>query len=214
MGTPILRRVMLVSVLVTASLLGACTRSASTPPPTTGGEPTASGDSQQATMDAVRQALLTQNATGGDEDATATLAPPTLTEAPTLPPTATHTPEPSPTFRPFTTQTQEYTVQAGDTVNSIAIRFGVDPDQLIALNNLQSPYTLALGQVLTIPSGTGTASGPTATPITSGSEYTVLPGEWIWSIARKLGVDPYAIIDANNLQYPYTLYPGDVLVIP
>ena len=214
MGTPILRRVILSFVLISTFLLGACTRSASTPPPTSGSEPTASGDSQQATMDAVRQALLTENAIDVDEEATATLAPPTLTEAPTLPPTATLTPEPSPTFRPASTQTQEYTVQAGDTVNSLAIEFGVDPDQLIALNNLQSPYTLTIGQVLTIPSGTGTASGPTATPLSSGSEYTVLPGEWIWSIARKVGVDPYAIIDANNLQYPYTLYPGDVLVIP
>jgi LysM repeat protein len=99
-------------------------------------------------------------------------------------------------------------------VYSIARRFGVDPDQLIAINNLQPPYVLDVGQVLQIPSGSGTGSGPTNTPLAGGTEYTVQPGEWIYSIARKFGVDPWAIIEANNLQYPYTIYPGDVLTIP
>ena len=33
-------------------------------------------------------------------------------------------------------------------------------------------------------------------------------------IARKFGVDPQAIIDANNLQPPYTLSVGQKLTIP
>ncbi len=52
-------------------------------------------------------------------------------------------------LKPHPTQ---YTVNAGDTVYSIACEFGdVFPESIIAANNLQSPYTLTPGQVLQIP---------------------------------------------------------------
>jgi LysM repeat protein len=45
-----------------------------------------------------------------------------------------------------------YSVQSGDTVNSIACAYGdVTPEAIIAVNGLQSPYTLTAGQTLQIP---------------------------------------------------------------
>jgi LysM repeat protein len=45
-----------------------------------------------------------------------------------------------------------YTVVAGDTIYSIACAFGdVDPNAIIVVNGLESPYTLTPGQVLQIP---------------------------------------------------------------
>jgi LysM repeat protein len=45
-----------------------------------------------------------------------------------------------------------YTVQSGDTIYSIACYFGdVDPNGIIAANDLKSPYTLTAGQVIYIP---------------------------------------------------------------
>ena len=45
-----------------------------------------------------------------------------------------------------------YTVNSGDTIYSIACLYGdVDPNQIIAANNLSSPYTLSAGQTLNIP---------------------------------------------------------------
>jgi LysM repeat protein len=45
-----------------------------------------------------------------------------------------------------------YTVVAGDTIYKIACQFGsVDPNYIIAVNNLKSPYTLKDGQKLAIP---------------------------------------------------------------
>lgn len=45
-----------------------------------------------------------------------------------------------------------YTVNSGDTIYSIACTYGdVDPNQIIAANNLSSPYTLTAGQTLNIP---------------------------------------------------------------
>lgn len=48
---------------------------------------------------------------------------------------------------------QTYTVRAGDTLYTIAIRFGTTVQALIEANNLANPNALSIGQVLIIPSG-------------------------------------------------------------
>jgi LysM repeat protein len=227
MGNIRLRHFLLVSLAAAALFVGACTRSASTPPPDSNIQTEGSGEvsGQQGTMEAVRAALLTQNAdsaTGGSLGPTSTFTPspeaPTATnEASSNNPTASATLAVvvnTPTPRPNQGATQEYTVQAGDWVYSVARQFGVDPEVIIAENNLQAPYTLETGQVLKIPTGGSAGDGPTNTPTSGGTEYTVQAGDWVYSIGRKFGVEPLDIIATNNLQYPYTLYPGDVLTIP
>ena len=68
------------------------------------------------------------------------------------------TPLPSPT--PFT-----YTVQRGDTISSIALKFGVSMDDLQAANPEISPNAMSVGQVINIPSNPDNPSGePTPTP--------------------------------------------------
>lgn len=52
-----------------------------------------------------------------------------------------------------------YTVQAGDTLWSIAQRFGTTVDAIVALNNISDPNLIFPGQVLLIP--TGSPWGPT-----------------------------------------------------
>ncbi len=44
--------------------------------------------------------------------------------------------------------------------------------------------------------------------------YTVKPGETLFSIGRLYGVTPYSIAAANNIPYPYVIYPGQQLIIP
>jgi LysM repeat protein len=71
---------------------------------------------------------------------------------------AANTALPSPT--PFT-----YTVQQGDTISSIALKFGVSMDDLQAANPEISPNAMSVGQVLNIPSNPENLSGePTPTP--------------------------------------------------
>jgi len=71
---------------------------------------------------------------------------------------AAETPLASPT--PFT-----YTVKAGDTIGSIALKYGVSMDALQAANPEISPNSLSIGQVIKIPSNPENPSGePTPSP--------------------------------------------------
>jgi LysM repeat protein len=232
----------LVKVLAVALLATACTRAASTPPSSTSG---ATGGTQgplagsEATMEAVRAALLTQTAQAKILLPTArptTEVPPSLTPTPvaTATPVAAATTEvpsetPAPTASSAATTPPtavptssgggegyfEYTVQSGEWVWSIARKFGVDPQDIIALNELVEPYTLYPGDVIKIPTDGDVPVPPSGVATTeSGTTYTVQLGDNVSSIATKFGVTSDAIINANNLTYPYTLYPGQVLTIP
>jgi LysM repeat protein len=71
---------------------------------------------------------------------------------------AAETPLPTPT--PFA-----YTIRQGDTISSIALRFGVSMDELIAANPEISPNAMSVGQMINIPGSPLNSSGePTPTP--------------------------------------------------
>jgi LasA protease len=53
-----------------------------------------------------------------------------------------------------------YVVQPGDTIGSIASRFGVTPETIIQLNQLKNPSVLEVGQVLLIPIPESEEPGP------------------------------------------------------
>ncbi|MDP3185909.1 MAG: LysM peptidoglycan-binding domain-containing protein, partial [Anaerolineales bacterium] len=84
----------------------------------------------------------------------------TATPAPTPSPIPLLTEIVLPTPTPFT-----YTVAAGDTLNGIAARFDVRPDDLLASNPGVSPTPLQVGTLLTIPLGGNTSGEPTPTPV-------------------------------------------------
>jgi LysM repeat protein len=211
MINPRTRTLVLGGLLILALMaLPACTRSASTPPAEEGAA-TSPLDSQQATMEAVRAALLTQTAQ-------AQQAAPATTEAPTqvVAPAATEEPGVEATSAEGTDYV-EYTVKEGDWLFMIAENFGVDPQAIVDLNGLSSDAQIQPGLVLKIPPSSGqpiSTPVPGATSAAGGTVHVVKPGEWIWQIARLYGVDPQAIIDANNLTNPGLIYPGTELVIP
>ena len=82
--------------------------------------------------------------------ATATQSP-TATAFTPPPPQATHaviqTAEPIRSL----IETREYVVQPGDTLSGIALRFGVTVDLLQAVNDLENPNLLRVGQTLILP---------------------------------------------------------------
>lgn len=56
-----------------------------------------------------------------------------------------------------------YVVRPGDTLNSIAARFGVPVQELIRVNNIAYPYYIYVGQTIYIP--TATTPAPTPPPM-------------------------------------------------
>lgn len=93
-----------------------------------------------------------------------------------------------------------YTVRSGDTVFNIAKRWKLPIESLVTANNLLPPYTIFIGQQLSIPKGA--------------TKYQVAQGDSIYRISQKYGVPLSVIIEANNFQAPYTVYPNQVLNIP
>ncbi|MCP4543268.1 MAG: LysM peptidoglycan-binding domain-containing protein [Chloroflexi bacterium] len=62
---------------------------------------------------------------------------------------------------PPSSSSQTYTVQPGDTLSAIALRFGVSTWSLAQTNNIRNPALIYVGQVLLIPSGASTSNPPT-----------------------------------------------------
>jgi LysM repeat protein len=154
-------------------------------------------------------------------------ATPTATETATpMPPTATptETPIPSATIPPTEAATATasapfpYTVESGDTLSSIAEKFDVESAFFLQqFNNLTSD-SLYAGQELIIPDpNTGL---PTETPLPENLpsgykiEYTVQPGDYLALIAQKFNTTEDAILENNDIENTYQIYPGQVLVVP
>ena len=87
--------------------------------------------------------------------------------------------------------TVSYTVQDGDTVSSIAVKFGVSEDTIRWENNLASKNSIKQGQVLSI------------LPVT-GVSYKVQKGDTVYSIAKKYTADAQSIVD-----FPYNTFTND-----
>jgi LysM repeat protein len=213
-----LSKAIVVLLIGSALLIGACTRSASTPPPATeAAENTPSGlTAQQATMEAVRSELLTQTAqadTGEEEEEPTATNTPEPTEDSAVQPTASSATEVPPTPVDVGVPST-YTLEEGEHPFCIARRFDIEPNQLLSANGLDSESLMSTGDTLTIPQGTGGFPPPRelqAHPTT----YTVGAGDTLYSIACEFGdVDPIAIAQANGLTEPYDVSIGMVLDIP
>ncbi|MGA9532375.1 MAG: LysM peptidoglycan-binding domain-containing protein [Anaerolineales bacterium] len=220
MGTKHWTKAATILLIGAALALGACTRSASTPPPSAGEtEGTPSGlSAQQATMEAVRAELLTQTAQAstGEEDATSEA---TETPEPTDVVEVTSAPTSAATGPPAATQAtggvpSTYTLQEGEHPFCIARRFDIDPTQLLNANGLDTDSVISPGMTLTIPQTTSGFPGERVL-YDHPDTYTVASADTIYGIACYYGdVYPQAIAQANGLTEPYDLTPGSVLNIP
>lgn len=105
-----------------------------------------------------------------------------------------------------------YTVQAGDTLNKVAVRLALEWVDLASWNGVSYPYTIYPGQVLALTAPANETARPTHT--TDTEIYTVQRGDGLMKIARNLELDWEQLAEFNDLTPPYLLYPGDVLRLP
>jgi LysM repeat protein len=141
-----------------------------------------------------------------------TTPPPGSTATPTPTPTSTPTPTATPVATPAPGQTIIYVVRMGDTLYSLARRFGTTVTAIAQLNGITNTHRIWIGQRLIIPRGTGTV--PTVTPFPSPGVYVVQLGDTLYSIARRYGTTVHALAVANKIANPSRIYAGQHLVIP
>ncbi|KAH0800253.1 LysM peptidoglycan-binding domain-containing protein [Histomonas meleagridis] len=96
-----------------------------------------------------------------------------------------------------------YTVRSGDTLTSIAQLFSVTIAQIQEWNGISNPDFITVGQVLNIKEAKRTYV-----------TYTVKSGDSLSVIAANYGLTTEDLAISNMKAYPYTLYVGEVLLIP
>jgi murein DD-endopeptidase MepM/ murein hydrolase activator NlpD len=99
-----------------------------------------------------------------------------------------------------------YVVQPGDTLNLIAIRFGVSVDELMNSNAISDPNLLAQGQELVIPGLEG-VQGKLITEVTQ-------LGDNLISLSRRFMIPEPMLIKLNHVTSPAEVYAGANLIIP
>lgn len=135
-----------------------------------------------------------------------------------------------------------YTVRAGDSLYGIARRLGVSLPSLLTANGLSLSSVIHPGQRLTVPSATTpttrpptvttrpptvttrppattrpptpTTRPPTVTTRPASGTYTIVAGDSLYGISRRLGVSFSALLTANGLTANSLIHPGQTLVIP
>ncbi|WP_326524104.1 M23 family metallopeptidase [Sphingomonas sp.] len=117
--------------------------------------------------------------------------------APQSPPPAWKAQPVSPDAR--TVAAQEYVVQPGDSLRSIAEKTGAGSEAIARANGLSSPFTIRAGQRLAIPGGRW---------------HLVRAGQTGIAIARAYGVDWSRVVTDNALEEPYILRVGQRILIP
>ena len=121
-------------------------------------------------------------------------------------------PTPTPTVSATTSAFVNYKVVAGDTLGSIATKFGVTFARIQAANSLGTSTTIRVGQTLKIP--TSISSSPVITTSPTIKTYTVKSGDTLWGIASKLGVSATKLAELNGIMNPNLLRVGQVLKVP
>ena len=105
-----------------------------------------------------------------------------------------------------------YTVVPGDSVSSIAGRYGVSTASVLALNGLSWKSLIFPGQVLKL--STAAAPAAPAPLVGGGGRYTIVRGDTISEIAARFGVSTQAVLSLNGLARSSIIYPGQTIAIP
>ena len=113
-----------------------------------------------------------------------------------------------------------YAVRGGDTVSSIAGRYGLATASVLALNGLSWKSLIFPGQVLKLTQGaparstTPAAATTTTTASVGASKYTIVAGDTLTRIASKFGVSLQTLLSVNGLGMSSIIYAGHTLTIP
>jgi N-acetylmuramoyl-L-alanine amidase len=94
-------------------------------------------------------------------------------------------------------------VRPGETLSSIASRYGTSVTALASANRLRNPNLIVAGQRLRVPSR-----------VTVTSSHAVAPGDTLSSIASRYGTSIKALVRLNHIRDPNFIVAGTTLKVP
>ncbi len=108
-----------------------------------------------------------------------------------------------------------YTLKAGEFPYCLARRFNISPIDLLSANGLTLNSQVYVGTTIKIPQNAGPFDQGDRALRAHPTNYTVVAGDTVYSIACLFGdVDPRAILDVNELGSGQALSAGQVIKIP
>lgn len=102
----------------------------------------------------------------------------------------------------------DYTVRRGDTLSTIAARYGTTVRSILSLNTIANPNLIYPGEVLKLQISTTGSQDEQAT------WYTVRWGDTLSAIAQRFSTTVSAIAFLNRIADPNRIYAGESLLIP
>lgn len=112
---------------------------------------------------------------------------------------------------------ESYVVAPGDTLTSLARKYGMTIDMLAQMNGIENPNLIMAGQSLVLTnSNVAQPATESYTPAPVSDTYTVQAGDSLWSIASQFEISVAQLVEANRENVPdqNLIYPGQNLVIP
>lgn len=112
-----------------------------------------------------------------------------------------------------------YTVQRGDTMDTIARRYNISLDALLAANGLSASAMIFPGDTLYIPSdapvyGVALLDEANQGGGGDGTAFLLQRGDTLDLLAARYDVDLACLIAFNNVSYPPYVQAGTIIVIP
>ncbi len=108
-----------------------------------------------------------------------------------------------------------YIVQPGDTLSSIALRYGLTTADLAKANGVINPDLIYVGLKLIVPASSAT---PTAAPTSKARIvnrlHIVQADETLFRIAAQYGTTVNSLLETNGLSHAGFIVPGEQLIIP
>lgn len=101
-----------------------------------------------------------------------------------------------------------YTVQSGDTLFTIAQRFGVTVETIATLNQIADPSLIRVGQLLLIPGAEGTSN------VAARGRIEARPGDTLGAVALRYAVAPDVLTTLNGISITSRLFPGQPVLLP
>lgn len=109
---------------------------------------------------------------------------------------------------------RQHTVVQGETLSLIARKYGVNVEDLVAVNKIKNPDIIFPGQVLLLADPAPADKTAATTSPAHRLVHEIQRGDTVWDLARKYGVEMGQIIAVNGISDPRKLEIGRKLVIP